>query len=57
MSKTITVTFKESEKELCDKFKKKYSSPGAIIKDFIKQDLEENKKKQTSQSSANLPRF
>lgn len=57
MAKTIVITFKENERELADQFKKKYSSPGAILKDFIKADLQENKKIRPTQQSVNLPRF
>lgn len=56
MPERIVITFKEHEQELAKEFKKKYSSPGAIIKDFIKEDLQNKKGKPTS-SKVNLPNF
>ena len=56
MPERIVITFKEHEQDLAKEFKKKYSSPGAIIKDFIKEDLQNKKGKSTS-GKVNLPNF
>lgn len=39
MNNKLTVSFKKDELASLKKFKEKYSSPSAIIKDFIKKDV------------------